>query len=247
MSNLASSTAMGAAAGGPGAAAAVASSFVPAYIQAVDYALPTINFQFNPESISETTKGNWNYNNQPATNGSTPQWKGTEPGTVSVVIFLDMFSPPKPTLGITETIEALKAMVLPTPDSLEAGVPAAPIVCFGWGPNIVMPMAIIERVVAKYERFMMGEPVRATVTVDLKAVPLPSTLGPTNPSSGGLAKRRTHTVVEGDTLASIAYSAYKDPNRWRAIAVVNGIDDPMRLRVGQILDVPDRNTARALA
>ena len=70
----------------------------------------------------------------------------------------------------------------------------------------------------EYQRFLLGVPVRANVKVHLKSVPLPAPLGPMNPTSGGLAPRRTRTVVEGDSLASIAYQEYRDPNRWRALA-----------------------------
>jgi nucleoid-associated protein YgaU len=120
-------------------------------------------------------------------------------------------------------------------------------VTFGWGPNIIMDEAIVTSVSVAYERFLLGMPVRATATVTLKAVPLPFPLGATNPSSGGLATLRTRTVVEGDTLASIAFQEYKDPNKWRALAEANQIDDPMRVKEGTVLMVPDRREAENLS
>jgi nucleoid-associated protein YgaU len=45
-------------------------------------------------------------------------------------------------------------------------------------------------------------------------------------------------VVAGDTLPSVAFHAYGDPNLWRAVAEANGIDDPMRLRAGTRLLLP---------
>jgi nucleoid-associated protein YgaU len=99
----------------------------------------------------------------------------------------------------------------------------------------------------EYQRFLLGVPVRASATVHLKSVPLPAPLGPTNPTSGGLATRRTRTVVEGDSLASIAHQEYRDPNKWRALAEANNIDDPMRVKVGTVLVVPDRREAEALS
>jgi nucleoid-associated protein YgaU len=53
--------------------------------------------------------------------------------------------------------------------------------------------------------------------------------------------------VEGDTLASIAYQEYRDPNRWRALAEANKIDDPMRVKAGTVLIVPDRREAESLS
>jgi nucleoid-associated protein YgaU len=228
-------------------AAGMFASMVTAYIQATDAPLPPVSFQFNPDKIDLTLKGKWADNEQPATNGGQPQWLGAEMDNITVDILLDSFTLPKPGMLIQETIDVLRSMVLPTPESLIAGEAAAPIVRFGWGPNVVLPQATVREVKVTYERFLMGVPIRARVMVTLKAVPLPAPLGATNPTSGGLVKRRTHTVTAGDSLASIAFSAYKDPNRWRALAIANGIDDPLRLRVGQVLDIPDKNTAKALS
>src|SRR5207253_4703089 len=48
-----------------------------------------------------------------------------------------------------------------------------------------------------------GTPMRAICTLDVEEIP--SEPGRQNPTSGGLAARRSHTVVAGDSLASIAY------------------------------------------
>jgi nucleoid-associated protein YgaU len=47
-----------------------------------------------------------------------------------------------------------------------------------------------------------------------------------------------HTVVAGDTLASVAFRQYGDPAMWRPLAAFNGIDDPLRVRPGATLFVP---------
>ena len=51
-------------------------------------------------------------------------------------------------------------------------------------------------------------------------------------------RRRVHTVVAGDTLASLAYREYGDPTLWRPLAAFNGIDDPLRLPPGATLLLP---------
>jgi hypothetical protein len=45
-------------------------------------------------------------------------------------------------------------------------------------------------------------------------------------------------VVQGDTLPGVAYQEYGDAALWRAVADVNGIDDPARLRPGRRLLLP---------
>lgn len=49
---------------------------------------------------------------------------------------------------------------------------------------------------------------------------------------------KTHVVLEGETLPTIAFKAYGDAERWRPIALRSGIDDPTVLSVGQRLAVP---------
>jgi nucleoid-associated protein YgaU len=120
-----------------------------------------------------------------------------------------------------------------------------PTVTFGWGTNIVMEEAYITSMSVTYTRFLLGNPVRADVQVSLEEVPLQ--LPATNPTSGGLTSRRTHTVVEGDTLASISFREYGAATKWRALAVANGLDDPMRLRPGTELLIPDPREAEALS
>lgn len=49
---------------------------------------------------------------------------------------------------------------------------------------------------------------------------------------------KTWTVRPGDTLDRIAARVYEDPAAWRPIALANNIEDPLRLRAGQVLRVP---------
>jgi hypothetical protein len=222
----------------------MATSIISAYIQCLDFPMPPIVFQFNPESYTVVTKGNWKSTPQPQ-GGSKQQWLGAAPAEVTVKILLDMFSvPPIPPSLV---IEQLKMLVVPTAISQGVGAATAPTCMFGWGPNIVMDMAVVKSVSVAYERFLLGMPVRATATVTLAAVPPPAPIPPTNPTSGGLSALKTRTVVEGDTLASIAYQEYRDPNKWRAIAEANRIDDPMRIKHGTVLFVPDNHEADSMS
>ena len=47
-----------------------------------------------------------------------------------------------------------------------------------------------------------------------------------------------HRTVAGDSLASIAFAQYGDPNAWRPLAAYNGIDDPLRVPTGQTILLP---------
>ncbi len=47
-----------------------------------------------------------------------------------------------------------------------------------------------------------------------------------------------HTVVSGDTLEGVAQRYLKDPQQWRAVGTLNGVKDPLRLRVGSVIVIP---------
>ena len=227
------------------AAAGMGASVVSAYIQCLELPLPPIVFAYNPEGYTAAKTASWKTSAQPATNGSKPQYQGVHPTSLDVKILMDLFSiPPLPP---TLIIDELNLFLAPSPLSMALGVASAPTVMFGWGPNIIMEQAIVTKLSVAYQRFLLGVPVRAEATVSLQAVPPPAPLPPTNPTSGGLATRRTCTVVEGDTLASVAYQEYRDPSKWRALAEANRIDDPMRVKPGTTLIVPDRREAENLA
>jgi nucleoid-associated protein YgaU len=90
-----------------------------------------------------------------------------------------------------------------------------------------------------------GTPIRASVSLTLvqtvkadsrsSSDPAPGQ----NPTTRASSQHSVHLVQEGDSLTTIAYDAYGDPTRWREIAEANGIDDPLRLRRGHPLIVPE--------
>lgn len=49
---------------------------------------------------------------------------------------------------------------------------------------------------------------------------------------------RTYRIMGGDTLSGIAEKFYHDPGRWRDIAMANPRLDPRRLRIGEIINLP---------
>ncbi|MGH9054938.1 MAG: peptidase M23 [Acidimicrobiales bacterium] len=217
-------------------------SGVSAYIQVLPPGVGTVTFPFNPEEFTVTTQSDWNATPQPAAEGGgVQQFHGSKPSTTEVKILLDIWaippSPPMPAIAI------LKAAMQPTAESKLNPPAMPPKVTFGWGTNVIMEQAIITTMSVTYKRFLLGEPVRAEVSLSLEEVPIP--VPGTNPTSGGLATRRTHMMVEGDSLASVAYQAYRDPKKWRALAALNGIDDPMRVPAGTELLVPEPGEAEA--
>jgi nucleoid-associated protein YgaU len=75
-----------------------------------------------------------------------------------------------------------------------------------------------------------------------KAVEIPDFSGVTGTVRGeGLPpEARTYTVEKGDTLSHIAKAHYGKASKWRAIFDANRdiLDDPDKIRPGQVLTIP---------
>jgi nucleoid-associated protein YgaU len=133
------------------------------------------------------------------------------------------------------------SIVLPGAEGLTAEIP---LLRFIWGPpEVGFWYAVkLESVSVNYVRMdRLGMPTRAEVNLNMQIQP--SKLGtlPTNPTSGGLPGRASYTVTEGDNLQAIALAGYGSPGRWRALAEANDIDDPMRVRPGHVVYLPNRD------
>jgi LysM repeat protein len=116
-----------------------------------------------------------------------------------------------------------------------------PKVTFAWG-KFVSFAAVCESVTVNEELFdVNGAPLRASVSLELRqAEPEAGQATPPgqNPTTRAVQAHHSHTIRYGDSLASIAFTHYGTPKRWREIAEANGIDDPLRLKVGNPLVVP---------
>ncbi|HEX5406196.1 MAG TPA: hypothetical protein VFX16_28295 [Pseudonocardiaceae bacterium] len=119
-----------------------------------------------------------------------------------------------------------------------------PELVFSWG-NFVFglpfqPVIIyLSSVEVEYFRFTeRGAATRAHVSISCK-VKIKAPPGQ-NPTSGGKPGRGGHQVIDGQNIQGIALSRYGDPKRWRDLADANGIDDPLRVRAGDVLYLPNR-------
>ncbi len=202
--------------------------------------------RYNPEGFTIVTEGNWKDSPQPATNGSQPQWQGVAPPKMDVKILLDAFAVPP--LPPSLVIDQLKMLVLPTVLSMGVGASTAPTVMFGWGPNIIMDQAIVDQGLGRLRALPSRragpghghrDPCRPSPSRPRSAPPTPPPVvwPPGAPTPSWKATRWPRSPHE----------EYRDPNKWRALAEANNIDDPMRVKPGTVLIVPDRREAEALS
>lgn len=207
-----------------------------------------IKFLLNPRDLTIEQTANWEPVQQPAADGGLIlQFNGNSPRTTSVEMVFDTFlgtlsgnlMPP------SAAVKLLNTAMNVSPILKAQGTPRPPYVSFGWGGSMIFTEAVVTSVSDTYARqFPGGIRTRSSCKVGLTEVP--PVLPGTNPTSGGLTPRHTHAMIEGDSLASVAHRHYGDPNKWRALAVANGIDDPMRVRPGTTLLIPDRRDLESL-
>jgi hypothetical protein len=202
-----------------------------------------IDFKFNPKEYTIQKSANWDRKpSQGAPKTSHPEFTGSHPRSLSLELFLDETDSKDG--DVSEVVETLFDCLAPLPKLLATDRPLPAFVMFGWGGKHSFT-AYLKSVSAKYTLFRdTGVPMRAVCAVALEEIP--DGQARQNPTSGALAPLRTHTVVEGDTLQSIAYGEYRDPTLWRALAEANQIDDPFRLRPGRALRIPQPADARHL-
>ncbi|BCW71121.1 peptidase M23 [Arthrobacter sp. NicSoilB8] len=255
-SSTAAAPAAGASAAGPaGAGGEAALKLSHAYLElfepskdgSLDKAGPLlgrIDFQFNPKELTLGKAASWTRHTAKGNKkAGPPQYNGPMPSKLSLEMFFDASA--KQDDAVVKRVEKLFSCCTPTPASLKQNKGSPPWVLFRWG-QLTGSLSYIASVQVKYTLFTAaGVPVRATCTVALEEIA--GDPPKQNPTSGGLVPRRVHVLIEGETLAGIAYNEYGNASLWRAVAAANRIDDPMRLRSGTSVLLPAVNELPSVA
>jgi nucleoid-associated protein YgaU len=204
-----------------------------------------LKFRFNPKEYSIQKSASWSRpTNKSAKSSSKPEFGGVQPQSVSMELLFDDWETPD--ADLLDDVNTLLGWLKPTEDSINKKKPQPQILKLQWGSNHSLSefKGFLKSVSVKYTMFKPdGKPVRATANIALEEVP--DEPKATNPTSGSLAGRRTYVVRAGDSLHSVAYAEYGDAALWRALAVFNGIDDPLRVAPGLRLLLPSADEATA--
>jgi nucleoid-associated protein YgaU len=196
----------------------------------------SIKCWFNPTQYSITKTNTWTVRAAAGKGKPKAQFGGAAPKELSLDLMFDASDSTKDVRK--EVVEKLFEM-MEAKESLASGQSKKsarpPTVTFTWGEVVLK--AVVKSLNVQYTLFHPdGKPIRAAVKVNLMEIP-PGGLGGQNPTTRGEVLR-AHVIRDGDTLQSIAYTAYQDATRWRVIAEANGIDDPLSLERGRALAIP---------
>ena len=205
----------------------------------------TIAVLFNPTEYTITKTNTWNFKEVQGASLPPAEFGGGNPRELSLSLLLDA--------SVLDASQSVKTVsdklfkMMEVADGQPAGGSRSmpPFVTFRWGAVDTFK-AVCTSLTVAFQLFKPnGDPLRADVKIQLKQAEQASTASSnsanqgTNPTTRSIAGRGVHTVQDGDSLPSIAYRAYGDATTWRTIAEANGIDDPLRLRRGTALALPE--------
>lgn len=201
-----------------------------------------IDCMFNPESYSFATNNRWDSDNIPGKRTPSLRFAGGGGGSFSLSLTFDTTD-----TGDSVTTHTNKLLGLMEIDSSLPGYDASlnngrpPWVKFHWGTHLHSFKAVISSANVTFTYFSNeGLPLRANVELALDQYEADANWGPQNPTSGTQKPNRTHQVQVGETLDRIAARYFGDSTRWRDIAALNSIADPLELAPGRVLAIPER-------
>lgn len=202
-----------------------------------------IECMFNPTTFAFATQNRWEADQVPGKNTPSLRYAGGAGGTFNLSLVFDTTAD-----GTSVTEHTNKLLGLMKVDTELAGYDPEksngrpPWVKFHWGTHLHSFKAVITSTNVTFTYFSSeGLPLRANVELSLEQFEPDANWGPQNPTSGTPKPKRTHQVQVGDTLDRIAARYYGDSTRWRDIAALNGIADPLDLAPGQLLSIPERS------
>lgn len=197
---------------------------------------------FNPDSLSFTRANSWQPSPPAPGKGiGTADYTGATPGSMSLNLLFDTTDDGTSVTKYTGTL--LKKMDVDpnlagsNPQNAN-GRPET--VTFHWGKQLHSPPCVIQSMTVSFTYFSSrGVPLRARVDMTLMQYKDADVFGPQNPTSGTPRPHRVHRVQPGETLDRISARYYGDATRWRALALANNVEDPLTIRPGSLLTLPD--------
>ena len=184
-----------------------------------------IDCMFNPTEYSLTQTVSVKRTESPIAQGGIAEYRGTNAMTFKAKLFFDAFDDYSG--DITPTISRLLDWTKPIEKLNEEHKACPPLIGFEWGKNPQLKnfRGFLTSVGISYKLFRRdGTPIRADVDITIEGEtvdfgkPAPTEGTGTNPTSRASGSRRIHTVIDGESIQTVAYRELGKPTYWRAIA-----------------------------
>ena len=194
---------------------------------------------YNPETLSIGRRNNWVSNPMPGKGVPTLQYAGASSGWMALDLIFDTTDVGTAVTAHTGKILGLMEVDPNLPGTDETTNNARPpTVTFHWG-DLHSFKAVVQDLRLTFTYFSStGVPLRAQLHLELMQYERSNAFGPQNPTSGTPKPSRVHRVQPGETLDRISARYYGDATRWRVLASANGLEDPLAIKAGALLDIP---------
>jgi hypothetical protein len=148
--------------------------------------------------------------------------------TLTMELFFDTYEEQKDVREHTDAVYNLLA--------IDPGTHAPPKCTVRWGTFSFF--GVVTEVSGEFTLFLAdGTPVRARLSAAFREWVDVKILVQEHPTRSA-DHRAVVYVKRGDTASTIASQFYGDPRKWRAVAQENDLEDPLELRPGSILKIP---------
>jgi hypothetical protein len=197
--------------------------------------------RFNPDELSVSRSNTWKGKAMPGKGVPVLAYRGAGSGSLSLNLVFDTTDTGRPVTDHTNKLLQLMEVDTTLPGYDEtSGNGRPPWVQFHWG-DFHSFKAVITSLSLNFTYFSSeGKPLRARTSLTLQQFEADDNWARQNPTSGTPRPHRTHIVQPGETLDRIAAKHYGTSAPWRDIAAANGIEDPLSLRPGTMLAIPQR-------
>jgi hypothetical protein len=197
---------------------------------------------FNPSELALTQFNGWAADAMPGKGVPTLRYTGAGSGSLRLTLFFDTTDTGSSVTEYTSKVVGLMALNASLPGAdVSTNNARPPWVMFHWG-DFHSFKAVVSALELTFEYFSStGTPLRARAGLTLTQYQDDNAFGPQNPTSGTPRPHRVHRVQPGETLDRISALHLGDPTLWRRIAEVNAIEDPLALRPGALLAIPERS------
>jgi nucleoid-associated protein YgaU len=195
---------------------------------------------FNPTTLTLHRGARWKEEPTVAQGAQKPAFLGGEGETITLNLLLHA-EDDRTGSDVQDNVQELLGLADASKVTALQGQKRPRTMTLHWG-RFASCLMIARSVDVTIELFDVdGTPLRATVTLALGQYQPDvgqATSQWTNPTTRATQARRSHEVRPGDSVHLIAHRYLRDPARWRTVAEFNELDDPLRLRPGDVVVVP---------
>jgi hypothetical protein len=197
---------------------------------------------FNPSDLSLRQVNGWAADPMPGKGVPTLRYTGAGSGSLRLTLFFDTTDTGQSVTQYTSKVVGLMDLNSSLPGTnASTNNTRPPWVVFHWG-DFHSFKAVVSALELTFEYFSnTGTPLRARAALTLTQYQDDGAFGPQNPTSGTPRPHRVHRVQPGETLDRISALHLGDSTQWRSIAEANGIEDPLALRPGSLLAIPEQS------